>query len=305
MSIDNILSWSLIPLTLRLAVPITLGAIGGTFSERSGIINLGLEGIMLIGAFGGVLGVYLTGAPWMGVVFAIIFGGLIGMLHAVISIKFKANQVVSGVGINLFASGITAVLTSAIWGKEGMSDQVAPLKNITIPGLSKIPIIGAFFADQSPFVYITIFVVIMGWYVMYKTKFGLRLRAIGDHPKAAATAGISIKNYRYFFVTLSGVLAGLGGAYLSIAQNNLFVKDMVAGRGFMALAANIFGGWNPLGSFVASIIFALAQALRFNMSGFNIPDPFIQMIPYAVTLLVLIGAGRKTRGPEALGDINA
>jgi len=305
MDIFSVFTWSLIPLTLRLAIPITLASIGGTFSERSGVINLGIEGMMLMGAFGAVFGVHLTGMPWMGVVFAILIGGLMGVLHGVACIRFKANQVVVGVGINMLAAGFTPVAVNAIWGKAGMSGAVATLPNITIPGLSQIPLLGElFFKDQSPYLYITILVVILGWVMMYKTKFGLRLRAIGDHPKAAATAGIPIGKYRYMMVVLSGALAGLGGSYLSIVQNGLFVKDMVAGRGFMALAANIFGGWNPVGSFIASMIFAAAQAVRFNLASFKVPDQFIQMIPYIVTLLVLIGTVRKTRGPEALGEID-
>lgn len=297
------ISWSLVPVTIRLAIPITLAAIGGTFSERSGVINIGLEGMMLMGAFAGVAGTHFTGNPWLGVLTALLIGVIVGGIHALLSVKYKANQVVSGVGINVLAMGFTTVMVQAIWGKEGMSGQVASLQNITIPALDKIPFIGGLFTDQSPYIYITFLIVFVSWYLMYKTKIGLRLRAIGDHPEAAKTAGISIKKYRYFFVTLSGMLAGLGGAYLSLVQNNLFVQNMTAGRGYMALAANIFGGWNPLGSFIASLVFAFAQAIRFNMIGVDIPDQFIQIIPYLVTLMVLVGVGRKTRAPEALGEI--
>jgi simple sugar transport system permease protein len=140
---------------------------------------------------------------------------------------------------------------------------------------------------------------------MYKTKIGLRLRAIGDHPQAAETVGINVTLYRYINVTLCGMLAGLAGSYLSIVQNNLFVQEMVAGRGFMAIAANIFGGWNPVGSMVASLIFAFAQALRLNLSDLNIPDQFIQMLPYVLTLIVLMGVAKKAKGPEALGNIDS
>lgn len=299
----QILTWSLIPLTLRLAIPIALGAIGGTFSERSGVTNLGLEGMMLMGAFGGVLGAHLTGSPWMGVLFALLVGAATGGIFALLSIKYKANQTVCGVGINILASGFTTVMVKQIWGKEGMSGNINPLKNITIPGMSKIPLIGGAFTDQSPYLYFTILIVILSWVLMYKTKTGLRLRAIGDNPRAAGTAGIAVKRYRYAFVILSGMLAAIGGSYLSIVQNSLFVQDMVAGRGFMALAANIFGGWNPLGSFIASLVFAFAQAVRFNLGGLGVPDQFIQMMPYVFTLIILIAFRRKTRAPEALGEI--
>ena len=304
MDILDVFSWSLIPLTIRLAIPITLAAIGGTFSERSGVINIGLEGMMLMGAFGGVYGTYLSGNPWVGVFTALIMGALTGGIHAILSVKFKANQVVIGVGINMLAMGFTTVMTRAIWGTEGMSSQVKGIQEITIPLLNKIPVIGGIFTKQTPYLYLTFLIIFVGWYLMYKTKIGLRLRSIGDNPKAAKTAGVSIEKYRYFFVTLSGILSGLGGAYLSLVQNNLFVQNMTAGRGFIALAANIFGGWNPLGSFFASMIFAFAQAIRFNMFEVNIPNQFIQILPYLATLIILVGFSRKTRAPEALGEID-
>lgn len=303
MEIINVFFNGFIPLILRLAIPITLGAIGATLSERSGIVNLGIEGMMLVGALSAVCGTFFTGEPWIGVLFSIIFGGLFGLIHAMATIRFKAHQIVSGVGINMLAAGLTPVIVKALWGKDGMSAQVEGLKNFTIPIISKIPFLGAIFVNQSIFLYMTVFVAFFSWFVMYKTNVGLRLRAIGDHPKAARTAGISVDKYRYVCVTLSGVLAGLGGAYLSIVQNNIFVQDMIAGRGFMAIAANIFGGWNPLGSFFASLFFSFAQSVRFYVVGINIPDQFIQMIPYAMTLFVLIFAGRKSQAPESLGNI--
>ncbi|HUX12172.1 MAG TPA: ABC transporter permease [Spirochaetia bacterium] len=294
--------WSLVPLTFQLAIPITLAAIGGTISERSGIINIGLEGMMLVGAFGGVLGSYLTGNGWMGVLFALLFGGAIGLVHAVVCIRYKGNQVVSGVGINIVASGLTTVLLRYIWKTEGISAQVTPLDRISVPLLKNIPYVGDLFHNQSPLLYIMLLVVIGSWFLMYKTRPGLRLRALGDHPRAVRAAGISVARYRYVSVIVSGMLAGLGGAYLSIAQNNVFVKDMSAGRGFIALAANIFGGWNPAGSFGASMIFAFSQAVRLNLLGIQIPVQFVQMLPYVVTLVVLVAVGRKSRAPESLGE---
>lgn len=302
-NLSYLFSFDMLMTILRLAIPIGLAAIGGTICERSGIINLGIEGMMLLGAFGGVLGTYLTNNPWIGVLMAIFVGGLIGLLHAVLCIKFKTNQSVSGVGINILATGLTVVLTRAVWKTDGISGQVAQLPSITIPVLKDIPFIGRIFVNQSPYLFITIAIVAISWFVMYKTKMGLRLRAIGDHPKAAETVGINVKKYRYAAVIICGMLCGLGGAYLSIVQNNRFINNMVAGRGFMALAANIFGGWNPLGSFLASIVFAFAQAVRIKLS-INIPDQFVQMLPYVITLLVLVGIGGKSKGPEALGDMS-
>lgn len=288
--------------TLRMAIPLTLASIGGVLCERSGIINLGIEGMMLVGSFGAVVGAHITGSPWMGVLFGILVGGLFGLLHATLCIKFRTNQSVSGVGINIFASGLTIVLCRAIWDSDGSSGTVMQVPTITIPVLNRIPLIGQLFENQSPFLYITALIVFASWYVMYRSNIGLRLRTIGDHPKAAATAGVNVTKYRYICVTLCGMLCGMGGAYLSIVQSNLFVKDMVAGRGFMAMAATIFGGWNPAGSMLASLLFAFAQALRINVN-FALPQRILQMVPYLLTLVVLICFGRRVQGPQAAGDI--
>ncbi len=301
-NMEYLFSFNIVLTTLRFAIPLTLAAIGATLCERSGVINLGVEGMMLIGAFGGVLGTYISGSPWFGVLFAILTGALMGLVHAVLSIRYKTNQTVSGVGINILAQGLTVVLARVVWKTDGITGSVEQLPNMSIPLLKDIPVLGALFKDQSPFLYLMLLIVFSTWFFMYKTKGGLRLRAIGDHPQAASTAGINVKKYRYIAVTVCGMLCGMAGAYLSIVQNNLFVNNMVAGRGFMALAANIFGGWNPLGSFLASLLFAFAQAIRINLS-LPIPDQFVQMVPYVLTLLVLVGVGRKAKGPEALGEL--
>ena len=227
---------------------------------------------------------------------------MMGLLHAVLCIRYHTNQAVSGVGINIFASGLTLVLCKVMWNKEGLSAEVEQIPSITIPVLNKIPVIGALFENQSPYLYLTVLIVILSWYMMYRTKIGLRLRTIGDHPKAAATAGVNVSKYRYISVILCGMLCGLAGSYLSIVQSNLFVKEMVAGRGYISLAATIFGGWNPVGSFLASILFAFSQAIRITVE-FDIPEQFLQMLPYVLTMIVLILAGGKTKGPQAAGDI--
>ena len=301
-NLQYIFSFNIILTTLRFAIPLTLAAVGATICERSGIINLGVEGMMLVGAFGGVLGTHLTGSPWLGMLFSIACGGLVALLHAVLSIRYHTNQTVSGVGINILAVGLTVVLTRVVWGTDGISGTVNQLGTMSIPLLKEIPVIGALFTDQSPFLFLTVLIVFAAWFFMYRTKAGLHLRAIGDHPRAAATVGINVRKYRYWAVVVCGMLCGMAGAYLSIVQNNLFVNNMVAGRGFIALAANIFGGWNPLGSFLASLLFAFAQALRINLS-LPIPDQFVQMVPYALTLVVLIGVGRKAKAPEASGEL--
>ena len=292
-----------IGLTLQLSVPIILGALCGTIAERGGIILLGVEGIMLIGAFAGAAGSYAAGSAMAGVLLSVVLGGMIGWFYALFCLKWKAHQSVVGVGINLFASGITAVMLKAIWQTEGMSESVPSISNLTIPGLSGIPVIGALFKDQSPYLYAMVLIVAAVWIVFYKTKFGLRYRAIGDQPYAVQTAGVQVNRYRYIAMIAAGSIAGLAGSYLSISQNNLFVADMTAGRGFMGLAANIFGGWQPLGSMGAGMIFAVAQAARFYLTDASVPSQFVQMLPYGVTLLVLLFVGKRVKGPEALGKL--
>lgn len=290
-------------LTLQLSVPIILGAVCGTIAERGGIILLGVEGMMLIGAFAGVAGSYVTGSAAAGVVFSIICGGIIGLMYALFCLRWKAHQSVVGVGVNLFASGITAVILKAVWQKEGMSETVASVSDISIPVLKDIPVVGALFSGQSPYLYGMFLIVAAVWVVFYKTKIGLRYRAIGDQPRAVQAAGVNVNRYRYAAMITAGAIAGLAGSYLSISQNNLFVVDMTAGRGFMGLAANIFGGWSPLGSMGAGFVFAIAQTARFYLTDFSIPSQIVQMLPYGVTLVILLFVGKRVKGPEALGKL--
>ena len=290
---------NILSLTLTLTIPITLGALCGTISERGGVIMLGVEGMMLIGAFCAVLGSYVTGSAWLGVLFALAVGALLGFLYCLLCLRFKAHQSVIGVGLNLFASGITRVLLKAVWQQEGMSTFVNTIGKLRLPGLSGIPILG----DQSVFFYIMLGIVALTWFMFYRTKYGLRFRAIGDHPLAVQTVGVNVNRYRYVALTIAGMLAALGGSFLSVDYNNLFVADMVSGRGFMALAASIFGGWTPIGCLWASAVFAFSQALSYNMSNIPISIYFVQMLPYVTTLLILMITGRRVRGPEALGTL--
>lgn len=294
---------TVLSLTLKLSVPIVLGALCGTISERAGVIMLGVEGMMLFGAFFAVFGTFLTGNPWLGMMLAIIVGAILGWLYCLFCLKFKGHQSVIGVGLNMLASGLTQVLLKSIWGREGMSDFIPTISNWKIPALQSVPVLNAIFSDQSPYFYMMIIIVISVWFVFYKTKIGLRYRAIGDHPLAVKTVGINVNKYRYVGLTIAGMLASLGGSFLSISYNNLFVADMVAGRGFMALGASIFGGWTPLGCLFASMVFAFAQALSYTISDVSIPIYFIQMIPYVTTIIILMFTGRTVHGPEALGKL--
>jgi simple sugar transport system permease protein len=296
-SIDNLL------LILRLATPLMLVSLSSTISERAGIISLGTEGLMLMGAFGAVFGSHLSGSGGIGILSGMAFGAAAAGMFAVLCIRYKSNQTVCGVGLNLFAAGFTAVLTSIVWQREGASLQVQQLSTVTVPVLNKIPGLGRLFTNQSPIIYITILLVILAWYVMKYTRIGLRFNAISMHPVAARSVGVPVLKYQYIALLVSGALAGLGGGYLSIVQNSFFVKNMTAGRGFLGVAANIFGGWTPHGSAGASFIFAFAQSVRFNMLGMNVPDQFVQMLPFAITLIALILFGKRSKAPDALGKI--
>ncbi len=290
-------------LMLQLSVPLVLGALCGTIAERGGIILLGVEGMMLLGAFAGVAGSFFTGSAFLGIVVSVLAGAFAGWIYALFCLKWKAHQSVVGVGVNLFASGITAVLLKAIWHTEGMSDPVKAVANLTVLVLSDIPVVGAFFKNQSPYLYVMLIIVAVVWVLFYKTKFGLRYRAIGDQPHAVQTAGVPVNRYRYIAMMAAGAIAGLAGSYLSLSQNNLFVTDMTAGPGFMGLAANIFGGWQPVGSLLAGLVFAIAQATRFYLTDLSIPSQIVQMLPYIITLLILLFVGKRVKGPEALGKL--
>lgn len=288
--------------TLRMGTPLALVALGGTVSERSGVTNIGLEGIMTASAFAAVMGSYYTGSPWLGVVFAVVAGVLVSLIHAVISITVGGNQNISAMGIVLLADGFTVVGLNAIFNSSGNSAQVASLN--TTPWLSGVPFIGKFLSSLSPFVYIAFLALFGVWWLLKKTPLGLRITMTGEHPKAAETAGISVHGIRYFSVILSGVLGGLGGAYLSLGQMNLFQAGMVAGRGYLALGAVIMGKWSPVGAFVAAMFFGLFEAVQIYVQmlpNFSVPHEFIQMIPYIASLIVLAGFIGKAEGPASIG----
>ncbi len=307
----SVLSVALFASTIRAATPLMLAALGGIFSERSGIVNIALEGIMLIGAFFAMMISYLgakIGLPPLvsaaaGLMGAVVFGFLISMIHAVVSIRFQANQVVSGVAINILALGLTGFLLQFIFKTSGNSPSVPNLPAMPIPLLSKIPVLGDIFFNQSPIVYIALLAVPLSAFVLFRTPLGLRLRSVGEHPKAADTMGINIFKLRYLGVGLSGVLGGLGGAYLSIGQLNIFTEGMTNGRGYIALAAVIFGKWNPWGALGACLLFGLADAIQISLqnAGVNIPSDFLLMLPYILTLVALAGFIGRSKPPAAAG----
>lgn len=288
--------------TLRMTTPVAYVTLAAIISEKSGINALAMEGIMLMGSFGAVLGSFLFGSAWLGVLFGMLFSAAASLLRGWLCIAFQANQTVSGVGTNIVASGLTAMLLKIIWGMDGKSEVVESLSAWRIPVIKDIPVLGRIIGEQNPLV-LLLFPCLIGLYVlMYKTRFGLRVSVAGEKPQALSSLGMSVAKYRYLSCLISGLLAGIGGAYLSIGQLSFFSVDMTSGRGFMALAACIFGGWNPLGGFLGSLVFGFAETVQMRLQTTVQYTQFIQMIPYILTLVVLAGFGRrKNAAPAANG----
>ena len=295
----DIITVGLFAAALRMATPIAFASLGGIFSERVGIINIGLEGMMLTSAFTGVATSYFSGNPWLGVLAAVLVGGLLGLFHALLTVKFVGDQIVSGTGINIFALGFTAYMSQVLWGSRGASESVQGLRVVSIPLLKDIPIIGDIIGTHTPLVYLMLIITVLSYVVLFKTPIGLRIRAVGEHPAAADTAGIDVFKTKYLCVMVSGMLAGLGGAFLSLGHLNLFAWGMTGGRGFIAMAAMIFGKWTPFGAFGASFLFGFAYALQMRLQTLELlPPQIILAIPYILTVAVLAGVVRKAIPPS-------
>jgi simple sugar transport system permease protein len=307
--VRQIFTLSLLFSTIRLATPLVLAAIGGLYSERSGVINIALEGLLLAGAFTAASVTYYAHSPWVGLGSAIVAGAAVAAVIAVACIRFKADQVVTGTGINILFIGLPAVLSGALFLSSGSTPQI-PKENL-LPAMSRLlPFLPSWriLTDVSIISVLALLAVFVTRYILYRTPFGLRLRAVGENPEAADAAGVKVTRIRYTGVILSGALAGIGGAYLSIGQSSLFTRNMAAGRGFIALAALIFGKWRPVQTMFACLLFGFADALTTQMqgvaklpSGEDIPVQFILMLPYVVTIIVLAGFIGQSRAPKALG----
>jgi ABC-type uncharacterized transport system permease subunit len=286
---DEIFSVALIFSTIRLATPLLLAALGGLYSERSGVINIALEGMLLAGAFTAAAATHFAGNPWLGLLAAIVAGLAVASIHALACIKFGADQVVSGTAINILFLGVPALMSGALFQSTGATPQI-PKEHL----LPNAPIVIAFA------------LVPITWYVLNRTRFGLRLRAVGENPEAADTAGVQVNRIRWAAVLISGALAAIGGAYLSIGQSSLFTRNMSAGRGFIALAALIFGKWRPVQTMLACLLFGFAEAVSIQMQGVTpVPVQFIQIVPYVLTIVVLVGFIGRSRAPRALGTAYA
>ena len=298
-SIVDVINAGLFAAAIRMATPIVYAALGGMFSERAGVINIGLEGMMLTSAFSGVAASYFTGNPWIGVLVSVLTGGFIALIHAIISVKYAGDQIVSGTGINILALGFTAYMTQIFWGNRGASEAVQGIPDIALPIVKDIPVLGAILGNHSPLVYLMPVITLLSYYLLFKTPFGLRVRAVGEHPTAADTAGIDVYRIKYICIILSGMLAGLGGAFLSLSHLNLFTRGMTGGRGFIAMAAMIFGKWMPFGVFLSGLLFGFADALQMRLQSLGIlPPQIILMIPYLLTVAILAGVVGKATAPS-------
>jgi len=292
--------------TLRQTTPLLFTALGGMFSERSGVTNIALEGMILFGAAAAAIAVERLEAPmlaadplaraawipWAGVVAGVLMGGLVATVYAIAVIRYKAEQIVTGTAINLLAAGAPPVLMQALYNTTTNSKEVE----------NRLPVIGVAGESLSPLVFLAFLLVPLCWWVMFKTPWGLRLRAVGEQPEAADTMGVNVYRLRYTAVILSGLLAGLAGAYLSIGFLNQFVKNMSAGQGFIALAALIFGKWHPLGVLGATLLFGFFRALAIQLGGSEVmPSVVVEALPYVLTILVLAGFIGRSRPPAAIG----
>ncbi|KPV45285.1 ABC transporter permease [Alicyclobacillus ferrooxydans] len=287
--------------TLAMATPLALPAIGGTFSERSGVVNIAMEGIMLIGAFFAVAFSYWTNSAWLGLLFGMLMGGVISAIFAWAAIRLAADQVVLGMAVNIFAAGLTAFLLDTVFGFNGTPANTPSLPTVHLPWLKSMPFLSGVFNDQSVLVYIMIVIVIVSHWFLFYTRLGLRIRSVGENPLAADTAGLSVSRLRYTGVIIGGLLSALGGAYLSIGILHSFDVNMTNGRGYIALAAMIFGKWTPFGAFGASLLFGFATALGIALQSFNVSSNLLGMLPYVLTILALAGLVGRSTPPAADG----
>lgn len=289
--------------SLRLSVPLVFATVGGVVSERSGVYNIGLEGMILAGAFGSALGAFISGSPFIGLVCGIFLGALTGALLSLLAVSLGVNQIVSGLSINLLMIGLTAFLSRIAFGGQANTKPISGFDQLMIPFINRIPIFGSAFFNQDILVYLMYFLIVFMFILMKYTPWGLKIRAVGENPRAADAAGLNVNKIRSLSVTVSGAFAGLGGSYLVLSQVKVFSEDMSAGKGFVALAAIILGRWNPLGALAACLFFGICDALQLRLQFANpdVPYQIFTIIPYAASIFALIWIGRKVLAPASVG----
>ena len=296
---------SLLAGAVVLAVPLVFGSLSGVLCERAGVVNIAIEGQLLGGAFTAALVSSMTKNAFFGLIAAGIAGALVSLVLALFSIKYVVNQIIVGVVLNVLVSGITGFLFTTVMQEDPeLYNSPVHLPVIEIPGLSAIPVIGPILFRQSVIGYLMYIAVFLVWFGLYKTKWGLRVRAVGEHPKAADTLGIKVNRTRFWNVTLGGIVAGIGGSFFTLVAIDSFTKEISGGRGFIALAAVIFGRWNPIGAFLAALLFGFADNLQVMLTiiGTPVPSQFMAMMPYLVTIFAVAGLVGRSRGPAAVGD---
>ena len=290
--------------TVQRAVPIVFGALSGVLCERAGVVNIAIEGMLLSGAFISAVVTSATDSPWLGIGSAILMGGLLALLLAVLAIRYRVDQIIAGFFINILVTGLTAFLSVRILQPyQAELNTPERLGQIHFPLLSDIPVLGPILFQHNIFVYALFALIVVIHVGLFYTRWGLRVRAVGEHPKAADTVGINVYWVRYSTVVLGGMVAGLGGAYFTVGSTGAFEREMTAGRGYIGLAAMIFGGWNPIGAFFAGLVFGFADAIQSRLSilSIAIPSEFLLMVPYVVTIIVVAGLVGRARAPAADG----
>jgi simple sugar transport system permease protein len=288
------------------ATPIAFGAMSGIMCERSGVINIAIEGMMLTAAMVAVIAASITGSQWLGLAVAIIVSGILGLFLAILAIRFRVDQIIAGTAINIFALGITSFISQRFLQTNPDLNSGGVFSKIAIPGLSQIPVLGPIFFNQTPIVYLLFITVIAIHFMLFYTRWGLRTRAVGEHPRAADTLGVNVFKIRYINVIVGGMIAGIGGAYFTIGSVGRFDESITAGKGFIGLAAMIFGRWTPFGAYGASLIFGFSDALQAKLQVLGktqvpIPTEWLLILPYLVTMIVLAGVVGKTVAPAADG----
>ena len=301
--LEAVVVWSaLFASMLRFATPLIFGALGGMFSERSGVVNVGLDGMMLMGAFFGIMAADKLDSWVLGLLVGILSGGATALIHAIWSIHFRADQIISGFAINFLSYGLTGYLFIDIYGQEGTPTDIPSIPNVRLAFLDDVPFLGDVFGNLNLMIWIALLLVPLSWLVLFKTPLGLRLRAVGEHPRAADTVGIDVYAIRYGAVIVSGMLAAAGGAYLSIGFVGSFNENMTDFRGFIALAAVIFGNWRPFGAAAACLLFGFSQALAQRLPEYSGSVAVLfQALPYVLTLIVVAGVIGRSTPPAAAG----
>lgn len=293
---------------VRMTTPLLLAAMGSLLAEKSGVVTFSMEGMMLMGAVGGIIGSGVTGNVWLGVLLAILFGVSVGLIYAIMAVSVGAHQIVTSVGLNLGALGLSAVLYPLVFkrGEEVIQTviRVPSMPIVKIPILGDIPFFGNVFFNHLPPVYVSYLLVPLVWYVLYRTSWGLKVRAVGEHPHAADTVGISVAKVRYATILFAGAWSGLAGAFLSIGLLGSYMENMTAGRGFIAYTAIVFGKWEPINVLLGTLLFGMADALQLRIQalGIGIPYQFLVMFPYVVTMVALISFVGKASWPASYGN---